>query len=112
MIKGIPGVTNVIDEYAKLSAGGTGGHIHAEIQAAMGGIFKGPSDGYPATLHGTEAVIPLPNGQAVPVEMPGFSDMMTSQSGLLAAQLSKLDELISVMRNQLSTSQKILSQTA
>ncbi len=112
MIKGIIGVTNVKDEYANLSPGGTGGHIHAEIQAAMGGIFKGPSAGYPATLHGTEAVIPLPNGQAVPVDIPGFSDMMGSQAGLLTAQLSKLDELISVMRTQLSTSQRILSQTA
>jgi hypothetical protein len=33
-----------------------------------GGIAKGPDSGYPATLHGTEAVIPLKNG-AVPVSL-------------------------------------------
>lgn len=33
-----------------------------------GGIASGPESGYPATLHGTEAVIPLKNG-AVPVSL-------------------------------------------
>ena len=27
--------------------------------------------GYPAILHGTEAVVPLPNGKDIPVEMKG-----------------------------------------
>ena len=36
---------------------------------ARGGIAKGRQAGYPAMLHGTEAVIPLPNGQKVPVEV-------------------------------------------
>lgn len=35
-----------------------------------GGIATGPASGYPATLHGTEAVIPIPNG-AVPVRLMG-----------------------------------------
>jgi hypothetical protein len=43
------------------------------IQARDGGIFDGPKSGYPATLHGNEAVIPLKNG-AVPVVM-SFKDM-------------------------------------
>jgi tape measure domain-containing protein len=38
---------------------------------ATGGISAGPTSGYPVMLHGTEAVIPLPNGRAVPVEMKG-----------------------------------------
>jgi tape measure domain-containing protein len=38
---------------------------------ATGGISRGPTSGYPATLHGTEAVVPLPNGRAIPVEMTG-----------------------------------------
>ena len=36
---------------------------------AAGGIAKGRDAGYPAILHGTEAVVPLPNGNAIPVEM-------------------------------------------
>lgn len=40
-------------------------HIYMD----KGGIAKGPESGYPATLHGTEAVIPLPDGKTVPVEI-------------------------------------------
>ena len=36
-----------------------------------GGIARGRDAGYPAILHGTEAVVPLPNGNAIPVEMRG-----------------------------------------
>lgn len=36
---------------------------------STGGIAKGPQRGYPAVLHGTEAVVPLPNGKSIPVEM-------------------------------------------
>ncbi|MEY4212857.1 MAG: Synechococcus phage [Pseudomonadota bacterium] len=38
---------------------------------ATGGVSSGPTSGYPVTLHGTEAVVPLPNGRAIPVEMKG-----------------------------------------
>jgi len=34
-----------------------------------GGIARGKQAGYPAILHGTEAVVPLPNGNKIPVEM-------------------------------------------
>ena len=36
-----------------------------------GGIASGPSSGYPAILHGTEAVVPLGGGRSIPVEMKG-----------------------------------------
>lgn len=36
---------------------------------ARGGIARGPDSGYPATLHGIEAVVPLPNGRSIPVEI-------------------------------------------
>jgi hypothetical protein len=38
---------------------------------AVGGIASGPQGGYPVELHGTEAVVPLPNGRSIPVEMSG-----------------------------------------
>ncbi len=38
---------------------------------AEGGISTGPESGYPVTLHGTEAVIPLANG-SVPVQLSGM----------------------------------------
>jgi len=36
-----------------------------------GGIAKGSTSGYPAILHGTEAVVPLPDGKSIPVAMQG-----------------------------------------
>ena len=36
---------------------------------ATGGVARGSTSGYPAVLHGTEAVVPLPNGKSIPVEM-------------------------------------------
>jgi len=41
---------------------------------AAGGIASGSTAGYPAVLHGTEAVVPLPNNKKIPVEMRGGGD--------------------------------------
>ena len=38
---------------------------------STGGIARGRNSGYPAILHGTEAVVPLPNGKSIPVQMQG-----------------------------------------
>ena len=38
---------------------------------ATGGISKGPNAGYPVMMHGTEAVVPLPDGKSIPVSMKG-----------------------------------------
>jgi hypothetical protein len=104
MVKGIPGVSKVIDEYLNPSSHATGKHIHAEISAAAGAILSGPSSGYRPnlTMHGTEAVVPLPDGRSIPVTSSAES------SGIMAAQLEKLDELVSVMKSQLSVSNKLL----
>ena len=106
MVKGIPGVKNVIDEYAKLSAGGTGGHIHAEISARNGfsGMLSGPSSGYRPnlTMHGTEQI------SISPTTTTGSSSP-NSDNGLLQAQLSRLEELVNVMKQQVSISSKLLS---
>ena len=42
---------------------------YTAIQAASGGTFSGPTTGYPATLHGNEAVVPLPDGKNIPVDL-------------------------------------------
>ena len=105
MVRGLPGVKKVLNEYAKLSRGGTGGHIHAEVGGyKFGGIATGPEEGYTTTLHGKEAVVPLPNGNSIPVEMQGNNEQM----GLMSAQLSRLDDIVRVMQNQLGVSQKLL----
>ena len=38
---------------------------------AGGGIARGRDAGYPAILHGTEAVVPLPNNKSIPVDLGG-----------------------------------------
>lgn len=73
-----------------------------------GGIATGPKSGYSATLHGTEAVVPLPDGRTIPVETSGMSNNIDSQMAIMSQQLQKLDELVQAMRNQNSISNKIL----
>jgi hypothetical protein len=104
MIQGIPGISKVIDEYANPSRSATGGHIHAEISAANGAILSGPASGYKPnlTMHGTEAIVPLNS----PAAQSAFGG--SDQTGLMSAQLDKLDELVRVMQNQVSVSTKIL----
>jgi hypothetical protein len=104
MIKDIPGIKTVLNEYANPSAGATGGHIHAEISAANGAILSGPASGYKPnlTMHGTEAIVPL-NTAAQQAAAGGSMD-----SGILSAQLDKLDEMISLMKNQLGVSTRIM----
>ena len=36
---------------------------------ASGGVARGPTSGYPTILHGSEAIVPLPDGRSIPVEM-------------------------------------------
>jgi hypothetical protein len=43
-----------------------------------GGVARGSQGGYPAMLHGTEAVVPLPNGRSIPVDMGKQSGQMVS----------------------------------
>jgi hypothetical protein len=43
-------------------------------EAQHGGVFEGPSSGYPMTLHGREAVIPMQHGNDIPVKIRGGND--------------------------------------
>lgn len=105
MIRGIPGITKVLDEYANPSKSATGGHIHAEISAAGGAILSGPLSGYRPnlTMHGTEAIVPMTNASS--------SFMGGGNDGLMGRQLDKLDELVRIMQNQVNVSTKILQAT-
>jgi hypothetical protein len=99
--------------------GSTGSHIYRQ-----GGIAMGPDSGYMATLHGREAVVPLPDGRSIPVELqPGALDPAMDRMGQRiesalrdsmnndrssAALESTLQEVVRVMRDQLTISQKML----
>lgn len=47
---------------------------------SSGGIAKGRDSGYPAILHGTEAVVPLPDGKKIPVQMQGSNSNVNNIS--------------------------------
>lgn len=61
------GASSVRDEYNDPSDGATGPHIHVEVPAmAKGGVTEGVSIAGEA---GPEAVVPLPDGRTIPVEL-------------------------------------------
>ena len=72
-----------------------------------GGIATGPRSGYSATLHGTEAVVPLPDGKTIPVSMPEYASNMQDQLGILGTQLATLENVVSLLREQNDISRKI-----
>ena len=64
------GANDLLTTLLNFSAAGRGVNYIRENYAG-GGIASGPTSGYPAMLHGREAVIPLSGGRSVPVEMRG-----------------------------------------
>lgn len=60
---------------------------------AKGGIASGSLSGYSATLHGTEAVVPLPDNKSIPVNLDG-----SALSGALQAQSDILNNILSAMQ--------------
>ena len=93
------------DEYANPSKLSSGDHIHAQLKKlATGGIIAGPTTGYQAMLHGTEAVVPLPDGRSIPVTS-------TSREASLSAEIlsAKLDEMIEKLSRSNDIATRILS---
>jgi putative chitinase len=50
---------NLFALYQQQAPGAAPGAGGGQVYAAAGGVASGPTSGYPATLHGTEAIIPL-----------------------------------------------------
>ena len=63
LMEGLPSMPGWISDLG-------GGALNA-IGFASGGISSGPTSGYPVQLHGTEAVVPLPDGKTIPVSLQG-----------------------------------------
>ena len=70
---------------------------------AAGGISRGPVSGYSETLHGTEAVVPLPDGRSIPVNLDSSSitAAVNQQSGILS-------EILRAMQNNNSLTSQIV----
>ena len=65
---GIPGLRGggVVEPAEEMRYGGV-----LKKGYSTGGIARGRQAGYPVMLHGTEAVVPLPNKKEIPVEIRG-----------------------------------------
>jgi len=72
---------------------------------AYGGVATGPRSGYRATLHGTEAVIPM-EGKSIPVEIKDSRDMKP-QMDLMERQIAKLDAVIDAIQKHTAVSEKM-----
>ena len=106
--KHIGGVTPALESTLKKMFG---------VQYQFGGIATGPKTGYMAQLHGTEAIVPLPDGDSIPVEMqPGTSTTAPAtapgmdnrqQLEIMQTQVSRLDEMIRLMGRQISATDKV-----
>ena len=86
---------------------------------ADGGVASGPVSGFQATLHGTEAVVPLPDGSRIPVELKqntsgsglgdkSIKDMLDELKRGHAMTNANLTDLIRVMRDNNSLTSGIL----
>ena len=104
----MPGVSQVLDEYTYPSRGSTGGHIHAEISARDGAVLSGPTNGYKPNLamHGTEAIVPL--NPSVVQNLAGNKQ----DSELMREQLNRMDEMVTLLKNQLTVTTKLMQYSA
>lgn len=93
-------------------------------KAATGGIFSGPTSGYPVMLHGKEIVIPMQDIQSAlktndveKTELPTATTSTTTNntntgpdmSEMINVMASKLDDMLEYMRRSNSTQEELLN---
>lgn len=88
------------------------------ISARSGGLASGPSTGYPATLHGSEAIIPLDPTSLITKLMKtpeseiaremGASSMNNNIGELIAVMTEKLDDVIYALKSSNNTQEELL----
>lgn len=108
-------VKYLLDEQNKLLKENKSYAIAGEIFSqersfAGGGIASGPKSGYTAMLHGTEAVVPLPDGKSIPVD----ASQSESNNKLLQAMESlnvTLQQVATNTRQGADTNKQLLRAT-
>lgn len=98
------GASYARDEYNDPSGPATGGHIHASVpEGRYGGIFEGPRTGYAAVMHGREAILPLPNGESIPIAIDtekiinSFSEALKRTASSSTSSSSSGNDLLSAL---------------
>lgn len=111
---GTTGKTKSVTQFGETEGGAVFGNPYIGRQGVIqgkgkadGGISVGPLSGYLEKLHGTEAVVPLPDGKNIPVVMSqdNSSDMMND---LLSKQLSLLQEMLSSFNDSKQLQQQLV----
>jgi hypothetical protein len=89
------------DKYAT-KVGDFAKSVASQVSADEGGVFSGPNSGYPATLHGDEAVIPLNNNGGNFVKM--FEDIAASNREIVGM----MEEMVRAQNNSVDVQTKLL----
>jgi hypothetical protein len=105
------------NKYYEANGAVTNPDFENAIQMAEGGIAQGDIKGYQAVLHGTEAVVPLPDGKSIPIQPSESSvsetsimlDELSLLSELSVRQLESLQEMLAYMRSNADYSRQILN---
>jgi len=71
--------------------------------AADGGILQGSTAGFAATLHGTEAVVPLPDNRSIPVSLDS-----SSLTAAVTQQTQTLNQILAAMNKNNNMTSGIL----
>ena len=91
---------------------------------ANGGTVSGPESGYPVLLHGTEAVVPLPDGRSIPVQVSQridasgavntakLEDLVMKQTEQVVALTNAVREMITVAQEHRDISRDMYDVTA
>lgn len=85
--------------------------IEKRTSSAMGGILSGPSTGYRALLHGTEAVVPLPDGKTIPVALDTSkldASLTAVMDSMAQTSTSQSDKLAGLMEQSVRLNGEIL----
>jgi hypothetical protein len=105
-IKVLPGTTpidvNVIEKSSHA--------VHSSPEMVKGGVLSGPKSGYNVTMHGTEAVVPLPDKKGIPVNVQAGTSN-NKHIELLEKQVNKLTAVVKAIEDNTSISNKILRVT-
>ena len=83
--------------------------IWGEPGKALGGIASGPASGFLEKLHGTEAVVPLPDGKTIPVAITSTSE--STSSTMSSASDTSSNMMRDLLSRQLDLMQKTFDQT-
>ena len=104
----------------------SGGAAETRPSAAIGGVLEGSKRGFDATLHGVEAVVPLPENRSIPVELSGLNQLLNQNplnnntgmvdvakllSDQMAAHTEKFDDMIKIMQRTASYTGQLADNT-